>query len=208
MFEFVIVHEVAHQWFSTLVPSDSRREPYLDEGLASFAAYQYFLEKYGADIAKNFLNNQIRLNYVVMRLLGYNDLPLSTPIENYENMFQYAGIIYGKAPLFFVKIRDLLGASRFDFLLSNWVKERAFKDSDIAGFITMLKNNEVKKSRDIENLYKRWFENTYGDEDIGKGSFNDILRLLNNGNDFNIDFSLENLKDWLENTFEMFRQYK
>ncbi|MCX7958511.1 MAG: M1 family aminopeptidase [Deltaproteobacteria bacterium] len=208
MFEFVIVHEIAHQWFSTLVPSDSRREPYLDEGLASFSAYLYFLNKYGDKEGRKFLENQIRLNYIMMRLLGYRDLPLDTPVEKYGNMFQYAGIIYGKAPLFFIRLRELIGDSRFGFLISNWVKERSFRDSDLKQFIQMLRNNEPEKASQIDSLYKRWFENTYGDEDIGKGTISDILRFLNEGEDVDVDLNLDSFRDWLENTFDMFRQYR
>lgn len=208
MFEFVVVHEVAHQWFSTLVPSDSRREPYLDEGLASFSAYLYFINKYGVQTANEFLENQIRLNYVMMRLLGYKDMPINTPIGNYENMFQYAGIIYGKAPLFFVKLRELIGEKRFGFLISNWVKERSFKDTNFKQLISMFKFNEMQKTNEIESLYKRWFEGVFGDEDIGKGSIKELLKYINGGKDLNLDIDLDSLKDWLENTFDMFRQYR
>lgn len=208
IFEFVIAHEVAHQWFSTLVPSDSREAPYMDEGLASFSAYLYFVDKYGEMEAKKFLENNIRLNYIMMRLLGYKDMPLKTPIEKYDNMFQYAGIIYGKAPLFFVRLREMLGKERFRFLFSNWVKERSFKDSDITHLISALKKNEPEKSSEIEALYRRWFENTFADTDIGTGSISDLLRFLNDGNDVDINIDMDKLKDWLQDTFDMFREYR
>ncbi|MGC8927051.1 MAG: M1 family aminopeptidase [Myxococcota bacterium] len=208
MFEFVIVHEVAHQWFATLIPSDSRKEPYLDEGAASFSAYLYFIHKYGKDEANKILENQIRLNYVMMRLLGYKDQPINTPIEKYENMFQYAGIIYGKAPLFFVKLRELIGEQRFGFLISKWVKERSFKDTNINQLISMFKFNEPQKAPQIDALYKRWFEGVYGDADIGKGSLRDLLKYVTDGKDLDLDIDLDSLKDWLENTFDMFRQYR
>ncbi len=208
MFEFVIVHEVAHQWFSTLVPSDSRKEPYLDEGLASYSAYVYFENKYGGAKGEDILMTQIRLNYIMMRLLGLEDLPISTPIEKYKNMFQYAGIVYGKAPLFFVKLRELIGANRFRFLLSSWTRERAFKDSYLRQLINMLKLNEPAKASQIESVYKRWIEGAFGDEDIGKGDLKDLLKYISGGKDLDLDISIDKLRDWLEETFEMFRQYR
>ena len=35
----VVAHEVAHQWFYALVGNDQGRDPWLDEGLASYAEY-------------------------------------------------------------------------------------------------------------------------------------------------------------------------
>jgi hypothetical protein len=39
---YVVSHEVAHQWFYAIVGSDQLREPWLDEGLAEFAAHHLF----------------------------------------------------------------------------------------------------------------------------------------------------------------------
>jgi hypothetical protein len=40
--QYVITHEVAHQWFYALVGSDQLREPWLDEALAEFSAHHFF----------------------------------------------------------------------------------------------------------------------------------------------------------------------
>lgn len=208
MFEFVIVHEIAHQWFSTLVPSDSRKEPYLDEGLASFSAYLYFVHRYGEEKGRDILERQIRLNYVMMRLLGLEDMPVNTPIEEYQNMFHYAGIVYGKAPIFFIKLREAIGGDRFKSLLSSWTKERAFRDSNLKQFITMLKSSEPAKAAKIEALYERWINGRFGDEDIGRGNLKDLFKYIGGGRGIDLGIDLNRLRDWLEETFDMFREYR
>ena len=45
MLEFVVAHEVAHQWWHGLVGSDSRDHPYVDEALAQLVA-RGFSKKY------------------------------------------------------------------------------------------------------------------------------------------------------------------
>src|SRR5262249_53067531 len=35
--QFLVAHETAHQWFYSLVGNDQARDPWLDEGLASWA---------------------------------------------------------------------------------------------------------------------------------------------------------------------------
>lgn len=39
--EFILAHEIAHQWWYGMVGNDQLREPWLDEGLANWSAYQY-----------------------------------------------------------------------------------------------------------------------------------------------------------------------
>ena len=49
--EFVVVHEVAHQWWSAVVGSDSKRHAFLDEALANFSAALYFEVVHGDEAA-------------------------------------------------------------------------------------------------------------------------------------------------------------
>ncbi len=48
--EIVTVHEVAHQWWQSMVATNEAREPWLDEGFADYATIRYFVDKYGLEI--------------------------------------------------------------------------------------------------------------------------------------------------------------
>ena len=39
--DFLLAHEIAHQWWFGLVGNDQLREPWLDEGLANWSAWSY-----------------------------------------------------------------------------------------------------------------------------------------------------------------------
>jgi hypothetical protein len=39
--EFLLAHEIAHQWWYSVVGNDQVQEPWLDEGLANWSAYKY-----------------------------------------------------------------------------------------------------------------------------------------------------------------------
>ncbi len=41
---FILAHEIAHQWWYGIVGSDQIKEPWLDEGLANWSAYKYLAE--------------------------------------------------------------------------------------------------------------------------------------------------------------------
>jgi len=42
--QFILAHEIAHQWWYGMVGNDQLKEPWLDEGLANWSAYQYLHE--------------------------------------------------------------------------------------------------------------------------------------------------------------------
>ena len=48
LLEYVIAHEVAHQWWGIGVGTDFNAENWLSEGFAEYLSYTYFEEKYGA----------------------------------------------------------------------------------------------------------------------------------------------------------------
>ncbi len=46
--EVVVAHEVAHQWWYSLVGNDQIDEPWLDEAFAQFTTALYYRDRYGA----------------------------------------------------------------------------------------------------------------------------------------------------------------
>jgi len=54
IFEPVTAHEVAHQWFCNLVGNDQIDEPWLDEVLAQYATWLYFVDACGEQNARGF----------------------------------------------------------------------------------------------------------------------------------------------------------
>jgi aminopeptidase N len=49
--EFATAHEAAHQWFFNQVMNNQIKEPWLDEGLAQYLTYVYYLDTYGTKAA-------------------------------------------------------------------------------------------------------------------------------------------------------------
>jgi hypothetical protein len=52
--EYVIAHEVAHQWWYGIVGNNAIKEPWLDEALTEYSTLMYFEEKYGGHIQNPF----------------------------------------------------------------------------------------------------------------------------------------------------------
>ena len=101
----VIIHETAHQWFSCLIGSDSVRQPYLDEGLATFSNMYYYMlngdkEKYD-EMAKNLRNSYISFTMIEnAKTPGYK-ANLTKSIYDFKSAYEYEIIAYNKSAIMF-----------------------------------------------------------------------------------------------------------
>src|SRR5262249_9394248 len=71
--EFVVAHEVAHQWWNAVVGSNSKKYPFVDEAMANYSAVLYFEHYYGRAAAEQQMVMQMKVNYQLSRMLGNED---------------------------------------------------------------------------------------------------------------------------------------
>jgi hypothetical protein len=166
MLEFTTAHEVAHQWFPGLIGSDSREHPYLDESLAQYSAVIYFIDRYGMARAKEEAAKQVAMNYQMMRLMGGEDAPADRPVDAFESEIAYAGLVYGKAPYLWSKIKLLVGDDAFFAALSRYVAKNRFRNVAPRALVDELAQGD--KADQVRALARRWLDEAHGDEDLGK----------------------------------------
>jgi hypothetical protein len=110
-FEWIVAHEVAHQWWYGLVGSDPVNEPWLDEGLTNYAITFYFEDVYGQAYALANRNSDYYGRYA-NALKTYPDQPAGLPTGQYPPG-AYGPFVYGKAPIFFDTVRRQVGDEAF-----------------------------------------------------------------------------------------------
>jgi hypothetical protein len=113
--EATVVHEVGHQWFYNLIGDDQLDDPWLDESLTQFAVLQYYSDVYGAqgyDGFRDSLENR-------WARVEFANIPIGLPVADYRDA-EYAAIVYGRGPLFFVALREAMGADAFDAFLREY----------------------------------------------------------------------------------------
>jgi aminopeptidase N len=104
MLEGVTAHEVAHQWFYSLVGNDQIDQPWLDESLAQFVTLLYFGDRYGPQGAAGYRASlESRWDQI-----GREPIPIGQPVAAYTPA-EYSGIVYGRGGLFFEAIADEIG---------------------------------------------------------------------------------------------------
>jgi hypothetical protein len=204
MFEFTCYHEVAHQWWQAVVGSDPRRTPWVDEALAQYSAVLVEEDAKGGGpagkaAAAQALSTFVALNYHGMRMAHVADGKVARAADEFRSPLSYAGLVYGKAPLFFHRARDLMGDARFDAGARAYRQSWAFREAGGGAWLAAAQRADPEHARELSALQRRWWEEKHGDEDVpppdalalmdalggGGTGFSQLLRMLqkNGGTD-------------------------
>ena len=116
--EWVVVHEVAHQWWYSLVGNDQVDEPWLDEALTQYSTLLYFEHCYGAGVAAALVEQVFQQPYEELMASG-RDAPVGLPVAAYSGE-DYGPVVYRKGPLYFHALRDEVGDADFRAILQTY----------------------------------------------------------------------------------------
>ena len=175
LLEFAVAHEVAHQWWSSLVGSDPHLHPAVDEALAQYSAALYVESKRGKAAASEALEMQVAMSFQMMRQSGDADGPVNRPTDGFASPLQYAGLVYGKAPLFYRAARKQLGDKPFDVALRRYADAHRFGEAGPDDFLLAAMVSAPTQQRALERLHARWFEESHGDEDVGQMDLGKVI---------------------------------
>ncbi|MBL8919438.1 MAG: aminopeptidase [Myxococcaceae bacterium] len=166
--ELTVLHEVAHQYVACLVGSDAVDEPVADEPLTQHLALLLLEWRRGKKAANEVREGQVKMAYRLWRMMGGGDSKANRPTGDFASSTEYAGIVYGKAPLLFDAQRKLLGEDGWEKTLRAYVEQHRYR------WVTSMTLTEVagrqapQHARQLEGLRRRWLEETHGDEDVGQ----------------------------------------
>ncbi|HEY3387235.1 MAG TPA: M1 family aminopeptidase [Saprospiraceae bacterium] len=150
MNDYIVAHELFHHWFGDLVTCESWANLTLNEGFANYAEYLWQEYKYGrerADIAR------------INELSGYFDQTSyeTHPLIHYhyaseEAMFDAHS--YNKGGLVLHMLRDLVGDEAFFASLNNYLKEHAFKATEVDDLRQAF---EETTGKDLHWFFDQWY---------------------------------------------------
>ncbi|HLF29151.1 MAG TPA: M1 family metallopeptidase [Anaerolineae bacterium] len=122
--EVATAHEVAHQWWYSLVGNDQLDEPWLDEGLTQYTQVLYYRDVQGESAAQTLIERDLRDRY--RRVLAVHaDWRADLPVTRYSGR-QYSSLVYGKAALFFDALYQQLGDEKFNTFLRTYFEARRY----------------------------------------------------------------------------------
>jgi len=148
LLEATAVHETGHQWFYALVGNNQLEEPWIDESLAQLATWYYYLDTQGIGAA-DAIERSFKARW---QRVDNAEIPLGLPVRNYTPK-QYSSIIYGRGPLFFLTLRNDIGADAFDRFLREIV--RRFRWQVVTGADLRLAAAKAA-GRSLDALWNSW----------------------------------------------------
>jgi aminopeptidase N len=148
LLESTVAHEAAHQWFYNTVGNDQVDEPWLDEALAQYATWLYYVDVYGESAAQGYVQSwESRWDRV-----DRADIPIGLPAGDYRGR-EYGAIVYGRGPLFIAALAEEMGRESFDEFLRDYAQTYQW---DIATGETFKLLAEEHCRCDLTDLFEEW----------------------------------------------------
>ena len=173
--EFTVAHEVAHQYFASLVGSDPIHAPVVDESLAQYTALLYVEWKHGKEAADTLRKEALVSAYHLYRISGGKDGRADRPTGDFADEFEYGALVYGKAPLLHHASRKLVGDTAFVQAMRAYVDTYRFKWACKECFTRELAKASPANAKRLEALRVRWWQEAHGDADLGKADLGALL---------------------------------
>jgi len=105
--EFMVVHEVGHQWWYSLVGNDAVNHPWLDEGLTEYSVYVYNQMIHSQAAADELVEDRWLIPYQVAIGKGLDAAADQPSLAFSEENYEY--IVYAKGALFFHALHQAVG---------------------------------------------------------------------------------------------------
>ena len=146
--EATTAHEVAHQWFYSLIGNDQLDEPWLDESLTQYATLLYFRDIYGPAGGEGFYQSLEQR----WQRVEEADIAIGLPVSAYDGV-EYSAIVYGRGPIFVDTLAQTMGQATFDAFLRDYAATFRWGIATTAAF------KELAESHcqcDLTPLFEEW----------------------------------------------------
>jgi len=149
--EWVVVHEVLHQWWYSQVGSDQVDEPWLDEALVQYCTLLYYEEVYGQETAERLVERLFQEAYEQLQETG-RDQPVGLPVASYSRD-NYGLVVYQKGALYFHQLREEVGLDTFWEILQTYYEQNRYRIAEPEDWLTAV---EAVTGSEHRALYKQW----------------------------------------------------
>ena len=161
MLDYLINHEVGHNWFYGILASNERKYPWMDEGMNSYYDQRYSMQQYGSagiDVTgtkSNFIKKREPADIQQTLIQTLTGIKKDQPIETHSELFSpinYGMIAYYKTAQWMNLLQTTLGISMFDLVMHSYYNRYKFKHPYPEDFKKIAETESGKNLDSIFNL--------------------------------------------------------
>ncbi len=155
---YVIVHEIAHQWWYGVVGNDEYSHAWMDEGLAEYSTLLFFKENENynenfSTLIENATQSYKTFVRVYQTVTGEVDTSMNRPLNEFNTEPEYVQCTYTKGLLMFDTIREMVGGRKFIKALKKYYEDFAYKNASPAQMVASF----IKSTGyDLEDFFASW----------------------------------------------------
>jgi hypothetical protein len=165
-FDFLISHEMAHQWFLIQVGSNQYRQTWLDEAFAAYIGLLYLEDKYGTGnnyyklpkkltfLPEASFRESRRIRYLYLVKNNIDEIILK-PIDKFKRPENVFVMPYDKGLFVLDMFKHLVGEEKFFLILRTYIKRYQYKTAQVKDFIEVC--NEIS-GRDFTGFFNDWLK--------------------------------------------------
>jgi hypothetical protein len=149
--EFLVVHEVGHQWWYSLVGNDVVNHPWLDEGLTEYSVYVYNQMIHSQAAADELVQSRWLIPYQVAVSKGLDAAADQPSLAFSEDNYEY--IVYAKGALFFHALHQAVGDQVYLAIMREYLRQYKHRIATPADFLRLA---EAVSGQDLDPIYQEW----------------------------------------------------
>lgn len=159
-YQYVIAHEIAHQWWYGVVGTNEYDHAWIDEGLAEYSTYLFFEnnQEFGlnySSMISNALTNYKFFVQIYQQINGDVETSMDRSLDQFGTEPEYVQCVYTKGVLLFDSLRESVGERKFLKALKDLYKDFAYQNISPAELIASFSSST---GRNLENFIKGWIE--------------------------------------------------
>ena len=157
-YKYVIIHEIAHQWWYGVVGNDEYNEPWLDESLTEYSTALFYENHDSYALSYDSIVNGASETYkfflkIYGSVTGEVDTSMNRSLDEFKTEPEYVNNIYTRGILMFDSLRSVLGEQKFYACLKTYYQKYAFKITSTDDFIDCFSR---KSGINLQSFFDSW----------------------------------------------------
>lgn len=161
MLDFIIEHEIGHNWFQGILSTNEREHPWMDEGMNTYFDYRYLRQKYGSEEImmgipdnESSISRKLPENFTTLLLEGLESIghgqPINAPSDEFTKLNN--GIVpYHKTALWLEILEKEVGRETMDRVFKTYYQSWKFRHPSPGNFRKIF--DSVSGGQKLDSLY-------------------------------------------------------